>query len=164
MTPAQTAEKLVPYAMEKWGKKVYIIAADYNYGQITSQWLKKYVLQNGGVVASFDFFPLDVTNFGPTISKIQAAKPDILWSVLVGGAHIPFYRQWAAAGMRARIPMAASNFGVGNEHIVLSPMNATAFWFATIIFRISRRPSTKPSWPASTNASAPIILTSQSLR
>ncbi len=32
VTPAQTVEKLVPYAMKKWGKKVYVIAADYNYG------------------------------------------------------------------------------------------------------------------------------------
>jgi urea transport system substrate-binding protein len=88
VTPAQTVEKLVPYAMKKWGKKVYVVAADYNYGQITSQWVKKYVLENGGEVPSIDFFPLDVTNFGPTISKIQAAKPDFVWSALVGGAHI----------------------------------------------------------------------------
>ena len=27
--------KLVPYVMKKWGKKIYILAADYNYGQIT---------------------------------------------------------------------------------------------------------------------------------
>jgi branched-chain amino acid transport system substrate-binding protein len=121
VTPAQTVEKLVPYAMKKWGKKVYVIAADYNYGQITSQWVKKYVLENGGEVASIDFFPLDVTNFGSTISKIQAAKPDFVWSALVGGAHISFYRQWAAAGMHASIPMASTTFAVGNEHIVLSP-------------------------------------------
>ena len=121
VTPAQTVEKLVPYAMKKWGKKVYVIAADYNYGQITSQWVKKYVLENGGEVASIDFFPLDVTNFGSTISKIQAAKPDFVWSALVGGAHISFYRQWAAAGMRKTIPMASTTFAVGNEHIVLSP-------------------------------------------
>jgi branched-chain amino acid transport system substrate-binding protein len=121
VTPAQTVEKLVPYAMKKWGKKVYVIAADYNYGQITSQWVKKYVLENGGEVASIDFFPLDVTNFGSTISKIQAAKPDFVWSALVGGAHISFYRQWAAAGMRTSIPMASTTFAVGNEHIVLSP-------------------------------------------
>jgi urea transport system substrate-binding protein len=121
VTPAQTVEKLVPHAMKKWGKKVYTIAADYNYGQITSQWVKKYVQDNGGEVLSTDFFPLDVTNFGPTISKIQAAKPDFVWSALVGGAHISFYRQWAAAGMRSQIPMASTTFAVGNEHIVLSP-------------------------------------------
>ncbi|HYM03040.1 MAG TPA: transporter substrate-binding protein [Stellaceae bacterium] len=121
VTPAQTVEKLVPYAMKKWGKKVYVIAADYNYGQITSQWVKKYTLDNGGEVLSQDFFPLDVTDFGPTIAKIQAAKPDFVWSALVGGAHISFYRQWAAAGMRTKIPMASTTFAVGNEHIVLSP-------------------------------------------
>ncbi len=121
VTPAQTVEKLVPYAMKKWGKKVYVVAADYNYGQITSQWVKKYVTENGGEVSSIDFFPLDVTNFGSTISKIQAAKPDFVWSALVGGAHISFYRQWAAAGMRKSIPMASTTFAVGNEHIVLSP-------------------------------------------
>jgi len=121
VTPAQTVEKLVPYAMKKWGKKVYVVAADYNYGQITSQWVKKYVTEAGGEVASIDFFPLDVTNFSSTISKIQAAKPDFVWSALVGGAHISFYRQWAAAGMRKSIPMASTTFAVGNEHIVLSP-------------------------------------------
>src|ERR1700753_3600657 len=121
VTPAQTVEKLVPYAMKKWGKKVYVVAADYNYGQITSQWVKKYVMENGGEVASIEFFPLDVTNFSSTISKIQAAKPNFVWSALVGCAPISFYRQWAAAGMRASIPMASTTFAVGNEHIVLSP-------------------------------------------
>ncbi len=121
VTPAQTVEKLVPYAMKKWGKKIYVIAADYNYGQITSQWVKKYAIENGGEVVSIDFFPLDVTNFASTISKIQAAKPDFVWSALVGGAHISFYRQWAAAGMGKSIPIASTTFGVGNEQIVLSP-------------------------------------------
>jgi branched-chain amino acid transport system substrate-binding protein len=120
VTPAQTVEKLVPHAMKKWGKKVYIVAADYNYGQITSDWVKKYVKDNGGETLAVEFFPLDVTNFGPTIAKIQAAKPDMVWSALVGGAHISFYRQWAAAGMNKKIPMASTTFAVGNEQIVLS--------------------------------------------
>jgi urea transport system substrate-binding protein len=119
-TPGQTVEKLVPFAIKKWGKKVYTVAADYNYGQITSAWVKKYTLDNGGQVLSTEFFPLDVNNFGPVISKIQAAKPDWVMSALVGGAHIAFYRQWAAAGMRSKIPMASTTFGGGNEHIVLA--------------------------------------------
>ena len=127
VTPAQTVAKLVPYAMNKFGKKVYVIAADYNYGQITSQWVKKFTIENGGSVASIDFFPLDVTNFGPTISKIEAAKPDMVVSALVGGAHISFYRQWAAAGLNKKIPLASTTFAGGNEHVVLSAAETDGF-------------------------------------
>ena len=116
-TPAQTVEKLVPYTMGLWGKKVYTIAADYNYGQITAAWVKRYVEQNGGEVVSTDFFPLDVTNFGPTISKIQSAKPDMVMSVLVGSGHLGFYNQWAAAGMKNEIPIASTTFGAGGAEI-----------------------------------------------
>jgi branched-chain amino acid transport system substrate-binding protein len=31
-----------------------------------------------------------------------------------------FFRQWAAAGMKSKIPMASSTLGVGNEHKVLT--------------------------------------------
>ena len=120
-TPAQNVNKLVPYVTEKWGKKVYIVAADYNYGQITSKWITKYTRDAGGQVLAVDFFPLDVTNFGPAISKIQAAKPDVVISALVGGAHVSFYRQWAAAGMKSQIPLASTTFGGGNESLLLSP-------------------------------------------
>ena len=107
--------------MKKWGKKVYILAADYNYGQITAKWLQHYIAQRGGSVASTDFFPLDVADFGSTIAKIQQAKPDWVVSALVGGAHMSFYRQWAAQGMNKKIPLASTTFGVGNEHLALSP-------------------------------------------
>ena len=119
-TPAQTVEKLVPYVMNKWGKKVYVVAADYNYGQITADWVEKYVRDNSGETVAVEFFPLDVTNFGPTIKKIQAAKPDLVMSALVGGAHVSFYRQYAAAGMNKSIPIASTTFGVGNEHTLIS--------------------------------------------
>ena len=119
-TPAQTVEKLVPYTMNKWGRKVYIVAADYNYGQITAQWVRKYVADNAGETVEIEFFPLDVTNFGPTIKKIQAAKPDMVISALVGGAHVSFYRQYAAAGMNRSVPIASTTFGVGNEHTLIS--------------------------------------------
>lgn len=123
-TPAQNVAKLVPYVQKKWGKKIYIVAADYNYGQITSKWITKFARDGGGTVAAVDFFPLDVTDFGPAIQKIQGAKPDVVISALVGGAHISFYRQWAAAGMKKRIPMASTTFGGGNETLVLSPEEA----------------------------------------
>lgn len=121
VTPAQQVEVLMPAAIKKWGKKIYILAADYNYGQITARWMKKYAEEAGGEIVQTDFFPLDVADFGSTIAKIQSAAPDIVVSALVGGAHLSFYRQWAAAGMKSKIPMASTTLGVGNEHKVLTP-------------------------------------------
>jgi urea transport system substrate-binding protein len=143
VTPAQTVGKLIPYAMKKWGKKIYIIAADYNYGQITSQWVKKFALENGGSVVEIDFFPLDVTNFGSTISKIEAAKPDMVVSALVGGAHMSFYRQWAAAGLTKKIPLASTTFAVGNEQIVLTPEEADGFLLSYNYFEGIDNPENK---------------------
>ena len=121
-TPGQTLEKFTPYVMQKFnGKKIYVLAADYNYGQITTLWIEKFVKENGGEVVRADFFPLDVNDFGSTIRQIQAAAPDIVMSVLVGGAHNAFYRQWLASGMKDKVPMASTTFGIGNEQVLTTP-------------------------------------------
>jgi branched-chain amino acid transport system substrate-binding protein len=120
-TPAQAVEPIVERAMKQWGNKVYTLAADYNYGQITAKWIEHYVTQRKGTVLKTDFFPLDVADFGSTIAKIQQEKPNWVVSALVGGAHMSFYRQWAASGMNKKIPLGSTTFGVGNEHLALSP-------------------------------------------
>lgn len=120
VTPSQQVEVLIPAAIKKWGKKIYVLAADYNYGQITARWIEKFAKDAGGEVVQTDFFPLDVSDFGSTIAKIQTAAPDIVVPALVGGAHLSFFRQWAAAGMKSKIPMASTTIGVGNEHKVLT--------------------------------------------
>lgn len=120
VTPAQQVEALVPHAMKRSGKKVYILAADYNYGQITAKWIQKYVADNGGETVGLDFFPLDVADFGSTIAKIQTTAPDLIIAPLVGGAHLSFFRQWAAAGMNNKIPLATTTLGAGNEQKVLT--------------------------------------------
>ena len=121
LTPAHNTEVLVGHGMKNWGKKVYTLAADYNYGQITADWVKKYVKDGGGEVLGTEFFPLDATNFGSTISKIQAAKPDWTMTVLVGGRPISFYRQFHAAGLSGKIPIASTTFGGANDQMVLTP-------------------------------------------
>ena len=114
-TPAQTVNHVVDYALKTWGKKCYIVAADYNYGQITAKWMTKFVRDGGGSVLKTDFFPLDVTNFSSAISRIQDAAPEFVLSALVGANHSGFYRQWDAAGMKPKIPMGSTVFGLGDE-------------------------------------------------
>jgi urea transport system substrate-binding protein len=120
-TPAQAVEPIIDYAMKKWGNKVYVLAADYNYGQITAKWVTHYVEERKGSVLATNFFPLDVSDFGSTIAKIQDAAPNFVVAALVGGAHMSFFRQWAATGMNKKIPLTSTTFGVGNEHLALSP-------------------------------------------
>ncbi|MEL6520360.1 MAG: ABC transporter substrate-binding protein [Pseudomonadota bacterium] len=154
-TPAQTVEKLVPHVMNLWGKKVYTIAADYNYGQITAAWVKRYVEENGGEVIETEFFPLDVTQFGPTISKIQSSAPDILMSVLVGTGHLGFYRQWAAAGMKDKIPMASTTFGAaGAEPIIMTPEEANGIITCYGYYPTIDSPANK-AWLEKVNAAYP---------
>ena len=120
-TPAQTVDHIVDYALKNWGKKVYIVAADYNYGHITASWMTKFTKDGGGSVLGTDFFPLDVTNFSSAISRIQQAAPDMVLSALVGANHSGFYRQWDAAGMKGKIPMGSSVFGLGDELTTMDP-------------------------------------------
>ncbi|RYC30365.1 urea ABC transporter [Lichenibacterium minor] len=120
-TPAQTVDHIVDYALKTWGKKAYIVAADYNYGHITASWMTKFMKDGGGSVVGTDFFPLDVTNFSSAISRIQQAAPDIVLSALVGANHSGFYRQWDAAGMKGKIPMGSSVFGLGDELTTMDP-------------------------------------------
>lgn len=122
MVPAQQVEPLVEYVMnERNGKKGYILAADYNYGQITSKWMQKFIREKGGEDLAVEFFPLDVTNFAPVISRIQAAKPDVVWSALVGDAHVAFYRQFESTIGKKNMMLASSTYGVGRENATLSP-------------------------------------------
>ena len=110
---------MIPWAIENIGPRLYVLAADYNYGQISADWVREYAAQNGGEIVGEDFFPLDVAEFGTTISEVQSANPDVVVSILVGGAHMSFYSQYAATGANVEIPVVSTSFGLGSEQVAL---------------------------------------------
>ena len=116
-TPGQLLANLLPFMIEKFGKRIYVLAADYNFGQLSERWTRKLAKENGAEVIASEFFPLDVNQFGPTIGKIQQAKPSFIVNTFVGPAHASFYGQWAGAGMKQDIPIASQTFGEGGEHL-----------------------------------------------
>jgi branched-chain amino acid transport system substrate-binding protein len=65
--PEQQFSTLVPWMMEKYGKNVYTIAADYNFGQISAEWVRQIVKENGGTMVGEEFIPLDVSQYSQTI-------------------------------------------------------------------------------------------------
>jgi branched-chain amino acid transport system substrate-binding protein len=113
--PEQQFSTLVPWLMEKYGKRVYTIAADYNFGQISAEWVRNIVKENGGTMVGEEFIPLSVSQFGQTIQNIQKAKPDFVMTLLVGANQASYYEQQAAA--KLNLPMGSSvNVGQAYEH------------------------------------------------
>ena len=124
VTPAQQLGVLVPWAAKQHGKRFYTLAADYNYGHISADWVKVYLKAAGGELSGEEFIPLDVVTFDSVIQRLQSAKPDVVMSLLVGGNHIAFYRQFAAAGLKEKMAIVSATFGLGNEQVVLKPQEA----------------------------------------
>ncbi|TFF20489.1 urea ABC transporter substrate-binding protein [Jiella endophytica] len=128
--PEQQFSTLIPYMMEKFGKNVYTIAADYNFGQISAEWVRDIVKENGGTMAGEEFIPLGVSQFSQTIQNIQKAKPDFLVTLLVGTAQASYYEQAASANVD--LPMASSvNVGQGYEHKRFTPPSLANMYVTT---------------------------------
>ena len=134
--PEQQFSTLIPWMVEKFGKKVYVIAADYNFGQISAEWNRKIMKDLGGEVVGEEFIPLGVSQFAQTIQNIQKAKPDWILTINVGAAQDSFFEQAAAA--KLNLPMGSSiKVMLGFEHKRFKPpalnnMHATANWFEEI--------------------------------
>lgn len=113
--PEQQLSTLIPWMMEKYGKRVYILAADFNFGQISAEWVRQFIEENGGELVGEEFIPIGVSQFSTNIQNIQRAKPDFVVTLLVGTAQASYYEQALAANLK--LPMASSvNVGQGYEH------------------------------------------------
>lgn len=128
--PEQQFSTLIPWMMEKYGNNVYTLAADYNFGQISAEWVRQIVEENGGTMVGEEFIPLGVSQFGQSIQNIQAAKPGFVVTLLVGAAQASYYEQAAAANVN--LPMASSvNVGQGYEHKRFTPPSLKDMYVTT---------------------------------
>jgi len=128
--PEQQFSTLIPWMMEEYGPNVYTLAADYNFGQISAEWVRQIVEENGGTMVGEEFIPLGVSQFGQNIQNIQASEADFVVTLLVGAAQASYYEQAAAADVG--LPMASSvNVGQGYEHKRFTPPSLANMFVTT---------------------------------
>jgi len=118
---SQQLSVLIEWGIRKFGPKIYIMAPDYNFGTISAHWVHEFAKQSGGEVVGEDFLALTVTDYAPTLQKIQAAKPDFVVALPVGANQTGFLEQFAAAGLKEEIGVVSTNYGSGNQQVVVSP-------------------------------------------
>ena len=120
-TASQQMSKLIEWAIDEYGPKIFVMAPNYNFGTISAHWVKIYAEEYGGEVLGEDFLSLTTTDYSPTIQKIQASKPDFVVTLPVGANQTGFLEQFAAAGLNKKIGLVSTNYGSGNQQVVVSP-------------------------------------------
>ena len=85
---------------EKAAKTFYLLGSDYIWPRTSNKIARKHIenVLKGKVVGE-DYFPLGHTQFGSLINKIKLKKPDAVYSIIVGGSNVAWWKQLKAAGV-----------------------------------------------------------------
>jgi urea transport system substrate-binding protein len=87
-------------AREKDAKTFFLIGSDYIWPRTSNKIARKHIenVLNARVVGE-EYYPLGHTNFRSLINKIKLKKPDVIYSIVVGGSNVSWYKQLRAAGI-----------------------------------------------------------------
>ena len=106
----QQVEPTVNWLMQNVGSRFYLLGSDYVFPHTVNKLVKIQLNGLGGKVVGEAYAPLGTQDFGAIITRIQQARPDVIFSTLAGDSNIAFYRQLQAAGLTARdIPIMATS-------------------------------------------------------
>jgi branched-chain amino acid transport system substrate-binding protein len=129
-TARQQLDVVTPYLADQYGEDIYIIAADYNFGQLSGEWVNLIARENDYNIVGEEYIPLSETDFSSVINRIQQEDPDFIMSMLVGANHENFYDQRATNGLE--IPIGTSIAMVsGHEHLRYDPPALTDVFAGT---------------------------------
>jgi urea transport system substrate-binding protein len=87
-------------AKEKKAKTFYLVGSDYIWPRTSNKIARKHI-ENvlKGTVVGEEYYPLGHTQFGSLINKIKLRKPDVIYSIVVGGSNVAWWKQLKAAGI-----------------------------------------------------------------
>ncbi len=112
---------------EKGAKKFFLLGSDYIWPRTSNKIARKHIEMNGMKVVGEEYYPLGNTQFNTVINKIKLKKPDVIFTTVVGGSNVAFYKQLNAAGidMTKEKPLVLTLsvtedeiLGIGGENIV----------------------------------------------
>lgn len=130
--PSQEATQSVIAAID-WmarekGKTFFLVGSDYIYPRTCNKIAKPTVVKAGGKVLGEEYAPLGHTEFSSIINKIKAAKPDCIYSTVVGGSNVAFFKQLRAAGLDGTKQVLLSTVVSENEIEGIGKDNALGYY------------------------------------
>ena len=118
-TGATTNQQIVPavdWLLENEGKKMFLIGSDYVIPRTANNIIKAQLEAKGGELAGEEYTALGHTDYSTLISKIKAAKPDVIFNTLNGDSNVAFFKQLKDAGITAE-DMPVLSVSIAEEEI-----------------------------------------------
>src|SRR6185436_12947001 len=97
-------------AAKRGAKKVVTITWKYAAGDESVGGFKEAFEKAGGQVVKELSLPFPNVEFQPLLTEIAAIKPDAVYTFFAGGGAVKFVKDYAAAGLRDKIPLYGSGF------------------------------------------------------
>lgn len=143
--PSQEATQSVIAAVE-WmarekGKTFFLVGSDYIYPRTCNKIAKPAIAHMGAKVVGEEYAPLGHTEFSSIINKIKAAKPECIYSTVVGGSNVAFYKQLRAAGLDGTRVVLLSTVVSENEIEGIGKDNAAGYYACMGYFQSLKNPA-----------------------
>lgn len=126
-------------AREK-GKSFFLVGSDYIYPRTCNKIAKPTIAKAGGQVVGEEYVPLGHTEFSSIINKIKAAKPACIYSTVVGGSNVAFFKQLRAAGLDGGKQVLLSTVVSENEIEGIGRDNAVGYYACMGYFQSLKNP------------------------
>ena len=91
--PNQQIVPAIDYLIEQGYKKFFLLGSDYVFSRTANMIINAQCSAKGVKVVGEEYAQMDQTDFGSIISKIEAAKPDVIINTLNGTGNLSFFKQ-----------------------------------------------------------------------
>ncbi len=109
-TNSQPTHALGPVLLAKGQKKVVWISWKYAAGDESLEGFKEGFIAGGGSIVKELGLPFPNVEFQALLTEIAALKPDAVVCFFSGGGAVKFLKDYAAAGLKGKIPLYGSGF------------------------------------------------------
>ena len=144
-TPNQNSRPLADYLLGEYGKRMFFVGSNYVYPYESNRIMSELVFHGGGEVLDEIYVPLDAqpADFARAIRQIDRARPDVIFSTVVGRSTAVFYEAYRQAGFDpSAMPIASLTTGEA-EIAEMTPAAAAGHVTAAPFFSVLDTPAAR---------------------
>jgi len=136
------------WAYENLGTRTfYLIGSDYIWPRtsmkIARNHIERYLKKKDPKckVVGEEYYPLGHTNFRSLINKVKLKKPDLIYTAVVGGSNVAWYKQLKAAGVTSKKYNLLTISTTEDELLGIGGENAEGFYSCMKYFQSQDNPN-----------------------